>query len=63
VVTGTVEYVPSEYRDALALLGEGSLPVNALIEPDDVGLSGLQHAMKLLAAGELAGKVMVVPRA
>jgi threonine dehydrogenase-like Zn-dependent dehydrogenase len=63
VVTGTVEYVPSDYRDALALLDEGRLPVDALIEPDDVGLAGLQHAMKLLVAGELAGKVMVVPRA
>ena len=63
VITGSVEYVAADYDAALAMLAAGQLPVDLLIEPDDVPLSGVQQAMELLAAGELPGKVMVVPRA
>ena len=63
VVTGTMEYGRSDFEDALALLAAGQLPVEDLIEPDDVPLSELQAAMEQLVAGELAAKVMVVPRA
>jgi (R,R)-butanediol dehydrogenase/meso-butanediol dehydrogenase/diacetyl reductase len=63
VITGTVEYVHDDYAEAIELLASGRLPVAALIEPDDVPLGGLQHAMEMLVAGDLPGKVMVVPRA
>ena len=62
-VTGTVEYTPADYHAAIALLAEGGLPVDELIEPEDVPLSGLQQAMEQLMAGELAGKVLVAPDA
>jgi threonine dehydrogenase-like Zn-dependent dehydrogenase len=63
VITGSVEYTRDDFADAIALLADGSLPVDQLIEPDDVPLRGMQLAMEQLVAGELAGKVMVVPRA
>lgn len=62
-VTGTVEYTPADYHDAIAMLAEGRLPVDDLIEPADVPLAGLQKAMEQLMAGELAGKVLVTPDA
>lgn len=62
VVTGTVEYTPGDYAAALDLLAAGTLPVEALLEPDDQPLSKLQWAVEQLAACELAGKVLVVPR-
>ena len=46
---------------ALDLLASGKLPLDLLIEPDDVGLDGVLDAMHRLAAGELPGKVMVRP--
>jgi (R,R)-butanediol dehydrogenase/meso-butanediol dehydrogenase/diacetyl reductase len=62
VVTGAVEYVPDDYHRALELLARGALPTDELIEPDDVPLAGMQDAVARLAAGELAGKVLVVPQ-
>jgi (R,R)-butanediol dehydrogenase/meso-butanediol dehydrogenase/diacetyl reductase len=62
-VTGTVEYTPDDYRTAIDLLDSGRLPTNELIEADDVPLPRLQRAMERLVAGELAGKVLVVPGA
>jgi threonine dehydrogenase-like Zn-dependent dehydrogenase len=63
VVTGTVEYTPDDFRAAIGLLAEGRLPVDVLIEPEDLPLTRLQWGMERLMAGELAGKVMVAPRA
>ena len=62
VITGAVEYVPSDYERALSLLASGRLPTDLLIEPDDVPLAGMEEAVARLAGGELPGKVMVVPR-
>ena len=62
-LTGTVEYIPSDYHAAIALLASGLLPVDDLIEAVDVPLDGLQQAMEQLMAGELAGKVLVAPDA
>ncbi|HUE57946.1 MAG TPA: alcohol dehydrogenase catalytic domain-containing protein [Acidimicrobiales bacterium] len=62
-VTGTVEYVPADYHNAIALLANGRLAVDELIEPADVPLDRLQEAMEQLMAGELAGKVLVAPGA
>ena len=63
VITGSYEYVASDYERSLELLASGALPTVLLIEPDDVPLSGVQRAMEQLAAGELAGKVLVNPNA
>lgn len=62
-VTGTVEYTPQDYVDCLDLLAAGRLPTSILIEPEDQPLSRLEWTLGRLSKGELAGKVMVVPRA
>jgi len=58
-ITGAFVYDATGFEDALALLP--ALPLEHLIEPVDVSLDGLLDAMERLAAGELAGKVMVDP--
>ena len=62
VITGANCYDDGGFADALALLASGKLPVDALVEPDDVPLGGMLDAMHQLASGERAAKVMVVPR-
>jgi (R,R)-butanediol dehydrogenase/meso-butanediol dehydrogenase/diacetyl reductase len=62
-VTGTAEYTQDDYRAAMGLLAEGRLPTDVLIEREDLPLTRLQWGMEQLVAGELAGKVMVSPRA
>ena len=58
---GSYNYDASGFEAALALLASGRLPLDLLIEPDDVPLDAVGAAMQRLGAGELAGKVMVVP--
>lgn len=58
-ITGAFVYDATGFEDALALLPQ--LPLDHLIEPVDVTLPGLLDAMQRLAAGELAGKVLVIP--
>lgn len=62
-ITGTVEYTPEDYTDALELLASGRVPAQMLIEPEDQPLGRLQWAMEQIGRGELAGKVMVAPNA
>jgi (R,R)-butanediol dehydrogenase/meso-butanediol dehydrogenase/diacetyl reductase len=61
VVTGAYCHGEGGFERALALLASGTLPVDALIEPGEVALPDLLAALEGLEAGELAGKVMVVP--
>ena len=49
------------FAPALDLLASGRLPLDALIESDDVLLDDVLSTMHRLAAGELPGKVMVRP--
>jgi 2-desacetyl-2-hydroxyethyl bacteriochlorophyllide A dehydrogenase len=49
------------FAPALELLASGRLPLDALIERDDVLLDDVLATMHRLAAGELPGKVMVRP--
>ncbi len=58
---GAYNYDADGFGPALDLLASGSLPLDLLIEPVDVGLSELGPTLQRLAAGELPGKVMVVP--
>lgn len=62
LVTGAYNYDAGGFDAALALLASGRVPVDALIEPDDVSLEGLREAMDRLAEGKLAAKVMTVPK-
>ncbi len=59
---GAYNYDAGGFAPALELLATGALPLDLLIEPVDVGLADLAPTMHRLAAGELPGKVMVVPR-
>lgn len=61
VVTGAFTYDEGGFEDALALLASGQLPVDELLEPGHVDLDGLLDAMRDLAAGRVAGKVLVRP--
>ena len=60
-VSGSFIYDADGFERALELLASGTLPVDVLIDPDDVSLDGLGEAMAGLAEGRIAGKVMVVP--
>ncbi len=60
-VTGSFVYDAGGFERALELLASGRLPVDVLIDPDDVSLERLGEAMQGLAEGRIAGKVMVVP--
>lgn len=61
VVTGSYCHGEGGFERALALIASGRLPLRALLEPVEVGLHELVPALERLAAGELAGKVMVAP--
>jgi 2-desacetyl-2-hydroxyethyl bacteriochlorophyllide A dehydrogenase len=61
VITGAFTYDFGGFAEALDLLCSGALPVEELLEPDDVPLAGLLDAMRGLAEGRVAGKVLVRP--
>ena len=61
VITGAFTYDKDGFERALQLLASGAIPIDALVEPDDVPLDGLLDAMRDLAEGRLAGKVLVRP--
>lgn len=61
VITGAFTYDHDGFERALDMLASGSLPVDALLEPGDVPLTGVLDAMQDLAAGRRAGKVLVRP--
>ena len=48
-------------RPAVDLLGSGTLPLDTLIEPEDIPLTEVMDAMERLARGEIPSKVMVGP--
>lgn len=61
VITGAFIYDADGFERALALLADDRFPVDALLEPGTVGLDGVLDAMRGLAEGRLAGKVLVKP--
>lgn len=61
IVTGAYAYDHGGFEEALELLSSGALPVDALLEPGDVPLDGVLDAMRDLAEGRRAGKVLVRP--
>jgi (R,R)-butanediol dehydrogenase / meso-butanediol dehydrogenase / diacetyl reductase len=61
-VTGSFVYDADGFDRALVLLSTpGAIPTEVLIESGDVGLDRVGEAVRRLAAGETAGKVMVAP--
>ena len=61
VVTGANTYDHDGFEQALALLASGELPIDQLVEPVEVPLHGVLDAMRGLADGRTAGKVLVRP--
>ena len=59
---GAYNYDVGGFAPALELLASGRLRLDLLIEPLDVPLGQVLPTMHRLAAGELPGKVMVVPQ-
>jgi threonine dehydrogenase-like Zn-dependent dehydrogenase len=60
-IIGAYNYDDEGFGPALELLASGAVPTDLLIEPDDVLLGDIGHAMERLAHGEIAGKVLVRP--
>jgi threonine dehydrogenase-like Zn-dependent dehydrogenase len=58
---GAYNYDADGFAPAMAALASGRLPVDLLIDPEDVPLDGLLSAMQLMARGQRAGKVLVRP--
>ena len=63
VITGAFCYDADGFERSLALLASGRLPLGELIEPIDVPLSGTLDAMRSLASGKTAAKVLIAPGA
>jgi threonine dehydrogenase-like Zn-dependent dehydrogenase len=61
VITGAFCYDADGFERALELLGSGGLPIDLLVEPDDVPLGGALSAMEALATGRIASKVLIAP--
>jgi threonine dehydrogenase-like Zn-dependent dehydrogenase len=62
-ITGAFVYDVDGFERALELLASPDFPTDALIESDDVPLDAIVGALHGLAGGDLAAKVMIVPRA
>jgi 2-desacetyl-2-hydroxyethyl bacteriochlorophyllide A dehydrogenase len=60
-IIAAYNYDREGFAPALQLLASGRLPLDQLIEADDVLLDDVLGTMHRLAAGELPGKVMVRP--
>jgi (R,R)-butanediol dehydrogenase / meso-butanediol dehydrogenase / diacetyl reductase len=58
---GTYNYSASGFQPALDLLDSGAMPIDLLIEAEDVPLGGVMEAMHQLSRGEIAAKVLVGP--
>ena len=61
VITGAYCYDEHGIEKALELLASGTLPIEALIEAEDVSLAGMQAALDGLASGEIPSKVLINP--
>jgi hypothetical protein len=58
---GTYNYSADGFQPALDLLDGGTMPIDLLIEPEDIALGGVMDAMERLSRGEIPGKVLVNP--
>ncbi len=60
-VCGSFVYDLGGFERALELLAAEDFPSERLVEPDDVPLQGISEVLEALAAGKVAGKVLVSP--
>ena len=60
-VVGSYNYGEGGFEAALALLASGTLPVEALLDPADVGLDEVGDAIRACAEGRRRAKVLVDP--
>jgi 2-desacetyl-2-hydroxyethyl bacteriochlorophyllide A dehydrogenase len=60
-IVGAYNYNAEGFGPAVALLDSGTLPLQSLMEPDDIPLNGVMEAMERLSRGEIPSKVMVRP--
>jgi 2-desacetyl-2-hydroxyethyl bacteriochlorophyllide A dehydrogenase len=60
-IVGAYNYSDSGFRPAVDLLNGGTLPLESLIETDDIPLSEVMNSMERLSRGEIPSKVMVRP--
>ncbi len=63
VITGAFTYDADGFDRALELLASGALPIDLLLEPGAIPLDDLLDAMRRLATGDVAAKVLVAPGA
>ena len=60
-IIGAYNYNDDGFRPAVDLLDSGTLPLESLIEPNDIPLSEVMISMERLSRGEIPSKVMVQP--
>lgn len=60
---GPYNYSAAGVQLALHLPASAGVPVDLLIEPEDIPLSGVMDAMERLSRGEIPGQVLVNPEA
>jgi L-iditol 2-dehydrogenase len=60
-VTGSFVYDLGGFERALELLASEGFPSDLLIDPGGIPLTAIGDTLEALAAGRIAGKVMVVP--
>jgi len=60
-IIGAYNYNDEGFQPAVDLLDSGTLPLDALIEPDNIPLTDVMACMERLALGEIPSKVMVQP--
>ncbi len=60
-IVGAYNYNDDGFQPAVDLLNGGTLPLEWLIEPDDIPLSEVMDSMERLSRGEIPSKVMVRP--
>jgi threonine dehydrogenase-like Zn-dependent dehydrogenase len=60
-IVGAYNYNQEGFQPAVDLLDSGTLPLESLIEPNDIPLSEVMDSMERLSRGEIPSKVMVRP--
>jgi len=60
-VLGAYNYSTDGFGPAVDLLAGGAVPIDLLLEPEDVPLDGVMDAMERMSRGEIPGKVLVNP--
>jgi 2-desacetyl-2-hydroxyethyl bacteriochlorophyllide A dehydrogenase len=60
-IVGAYNYSDDGFGPAVDLLNRGKLPLESLIEPNDIPLSEVMDSMERLSRGEIPSKVMVRP--